>query len=163
MYNKKSKASAILTIIAAVLVLGIMILLPFLRPTIESDDDLGAGIGAVFALLFFILGCLPIYLSSLPFAIVGLVFGSKMNKAQDRQKLISLNKRMLITSCVLLPVLIIGLILSSALIFNSSLGILPIIYTVVTMLVYIAALIAQIVALTTLKKMPIEVAPNTEN
>lgn len=163
MYNKKSKASAILTIIAAALVLGMMILLPFLQPEIEADNETAAGIGTVFALLFFILGCMPLYLSALPFSIVGLVFGSKMMKAQDRQNLISLNKRMLITTCVLLPVLVVGLALSSAIIFNSSMGLLPVIYIVVMAIVYIAALIAQIAAIVTLKKLPYEVAPTASN
>lgn len=156
MYNKKSKVSAILTIVAAVLVLGLMILLPLLQPKVEGDNEVGAGIGAVFALLFFILGCLPLYASALPFAIVGLVFGCKMLKEQARQKLISLNKRMLIATCVLLPVLFVGLLLSGALIANSSLGLLPVIYTVVTAISYFAALVCQIVAIVLLKKSPEE-------
>ena len=156
MYNKKSKASAILTITAAVLVLGMMILLPFLQPKIEGDNEVGAGIGAVFALLFFILGCLPLYASALPFTIVGVIFGSKMLKEQSCQTLISLNKRMLIATCVLLPILLVGIFLSSALIVSSSLGLLPVIYIVVTMVAYLAALIAQIVALVMLKKSPAE-------
>ena len=156
MYNKKSKASAILTICAAALLIGLMVMLPCLKMDAGDTDDAGAAVGAVFAMLIFILGCLPLYASSIAFSIVGLIFGIKMLKEQGRQQLISLNKRVLIATCVLFPILAIGLILSSTLIFSSTLGQLPIIYTFVAVVVYLAALIAQIVAIVILKKSPEE-------
>lgn len=152
MYNKKSKASAILTIISALLMLGVMILMPILMSNTEME-----GLGAVFVILLsLIFTYLPLYLSAVPYFIVGLVFGSRMNKAQDRSKLISANKSMLIATCVLLPFLAWGIYGNSDLIANSTLGVVPIVYMVVTALVYVASLIAQIATLVTLKKLPDE-------
>ncbi len=105
MYNKKSKTSAILAIITAVLLIGFMILLPFLRYNVED----GNGLAAFFAVLFSVYGYPVIYASALSFVIVALIFGIKMLKQQSRNKLISFNTRMLIATCVLLPFLAVGL------------------------------------------------------
>ena len=162
MYNKKSKASAILTVITAVLLIGLMILFLFLSPKVEDEGDLGEGLGAVFSMLFFILGCIPLYAGALSFVIVALVFGGKMLKQQSRNKLISFNVRQLITTCVLLPFILVGLVICSPLLATSTLGILPIIYTIVTALAYVGSLITQIATIVVLKKSPEETDPTTE-
>ena len=159
MYNKKSKASAILLIVTAVLLVGLMILFLFLRPHVGDDSDLGEGVGAVFSMLFFILGCIPLYAGALAFVIVALVFGGKMLKQQSRQKLISFNVRQLIATFVLLPFIAVGLIICSPLFTTSTLGMLPIVYTIVTALAYVASLITQIATIAVLKKMPEEITP----
>ena len=163
MFNKKSKASAILLIVTAVLLVGLMILFLFLRPQVEDEGDLGEGLGAVFSMLFFILGCIPLYAGAVLFVIVALVFGCKMLKQQSGKTLISYNTRQLIATCVLLPFIVAGLIICSPLFTTSTLGLTPVIYTVVTMLAYAASLITQIATIVVLKKTPEETAlPMTE-
>ena len=148
MYNKISKVSAILTIVSAVFVIGIMVLLPLLLFNTELE-----GLAAPFVLIFsLIFGYLPLYAGAVPFVIVGLIYGSKMLKQQSRQKLISFNVRMLITTCVLLPFIAFGLTSSRELFFQSTFGLFPLIYTVVTALAYVAGLITQIVIIVVLKK-----------
>ena len=160
MYNKKSKASAIIAIITAVLLVGFMILLPFLLYQQGEGDDLGNAIGAIVGLIY---GYPLIYASAIPFAVVALVFGIKMLKRQERKKLIYYNVSMLITTCVLLPFLTVGLIIGSNLIFYSGLGMLPPICCAIVSLAYIAGLIIQIVTIVLLKKSPEEnVPPVTE-
>ena len=154
MYNKKSKTAAILTIITAVLLVGFMVLLPFALS--KTDLEGWAAIAAIFAFLF---GFLPLYASALPFVIVGLVFGIKMLKQQSRKKLISYAARMLITACVLLPLLTWGLIGNSPLIFNSKMAPFPAIYMVVTATAYAVGLISYIVTIIVLKKSPEESDP----
>ena len=159
MYNRKSKTSAIITIISAILIFGLMILLPFVLNNTELE-----GVEAFAAILVSIIfSILPLYLSAIPYFIVGLVFGIRMLKQQSRKKLISFNVSALIATCVLLPFLAWGVFASSELIFNSSLSFFPIVYTVATAVAYVGSLIAQIVTIALLKKSPEEnVEPITE-
>lgn len=160
MYNKKSKISAILAIITAALLIGFMILLPFLQYKQGEGDNLGTA----FALILIIIYGYPLlYVGTIPFSIVGLIFGIKMLKQQSRKKLISLNVRMLITTCVLLPVIAVGLMFTSSIIFHSTLGLFPSIYIVVASLAYVAGLVTQIVTIVLLKKSPEESVPNVSN
>ena len=152
MYNRKSKTSAILAIITAILLIGFMVLLPFLRYNAEENNALAA----FFIIFFSIFGYAIFYAGAISFTIVAFVFGVKMLKQQSRKKLISFNVRMLITTCVLLPFLAVGLIGSSGLIFQSTLKLFPTIYTIVVSLAYIAVLITQIVTIVVLKKSPEE-------
>ena len=154
MYNKKSKLSAILTIITAILVLVYVVMLPILLTSTEMEWS------EVIALILFglIIGFLPLYASAIPYIIVAFVFGGKMSKQQDRKKLISHNVSMLIATCVLLPFLALGLFTTSATV-PQTFGVFPVIYAVVTALSYVASLIAQIVTITKLKKMPDETEP----
>ena len=154
MYNRKSKTSAILAIITAVLLIGFMILLPFLKYNTEE----GNALAAFFIVLFSLFGYAVIYVSAIPFAIVALVFGIKMLKQQSRERLISFNVRTLITTCILLPFLAAGLILSSGSIFQSKFELFPIIYTIAVAVSYITCLISQIVTIVVLKKSPGESA-----
>ena len=153
MYNAKSRASTILAIVTALLLIGFMILLPNLQYKQGEGDNLGTA----FALILIIIYGYPlVYLGAIPFAIVALIFGIKMLKEQSRKRLISLNVRMLITACVLLPVLIIGFIMASNMVFHSTLEVFPIIFVVVTAVAYAASLIMQIVTIILLKKSPEE-------
>ena len=152
MYNRKSKTSAILAIITAVLLIGLMVLLPFLQYNVQE----GNGLAAFFIVLFSVFGYAIIYAGAISFVIVALIFGIKMLKQQSRKKLISFNVRMLVTTCVLLPFLAVGLIGSSGLIFQSTLKLFPTIYTIIVSLAYIACLITQIVTIVVLKKSPEE-------
>ena len=152
MYNRKSKVSAIFALITAVLLIGFMILLPFLPHNLGEEN----GLAIFFIFLFSIFGCAAIYASAIPFTIVALIFGIKMLKQQSRKKLISFNVRMLIATCVLLPFLAVGVIGSSGTIFQSKLGVFPMIYTIVVSVAYIACLIAQISTIIVLKKSPEE-------
>ena len=152
MYNKKSKVSAILAVITAVLLIGFMILLPFLRYDVEN----GNGFAAFFIFIFSFFSYAIIYASAIPFVIVALVFGIKMLKQQSRKMLISLNVRLLITTCVLLPFLAAGIIGGSGSIFQSKFEQFPMIYTIVMAVFYVSCLIAQIVTIVVLKKSPEE-------
>ncbi|MCH5148597.1 MAG: hypothetical protein J1G05_04445 [Clostridiales bacterium] len=153
MYNKKSKVSAWLAIATALLLIGFMILLPFLQYKTAEGDGLGVGIALIFMIIY---GFPVIYLSSIPFVIVALIFGIKMLKQQSRKKLISLNVRMLITSIVLTPFLIFGFMLAGGIAFHSVLGLFPIIYAVLIALAYAAGIVAQIATIIILKKSPKE-------
>ena len=155
MYNKKCKITAILAVVTAVLLVGFMILLPFLLNNADLEG-LGEAIALIFAIIY---GLFPLYAGALPFAIVGLTLGIKMLKEQSRAKLISFNKRMLITSCVLLPLLAWGMTSFSGLISSTTLGLFPVVYSVVAAVAYAAGLITQIVTLILLKKSPEESAP----
>lgn len=152
MYNKKSRTSAILVIITAVLLIGFMILLRFLQ--YKGD---GANWQDGFAVVFIVIFGYPlIYASSISFSIVAIVFGILMLKQRFRKKLISSNVRMLIATCVLLPFIAVGMYMASQMIFKSTLGVFPIIYAVTTWVAYIAGLIALIVTIVLLKKSPEE-------
>ena len=161
MYNKKSKISAILTIVTALLLVGVMILLPFLLNNSEMEGL------EVLALIFgLIYGFVPLYLGAVIFAIVALALGSKMRKEQERKKLISLNRRMLAAGLVLMPFIAFGLFACSAVIAQSVLGVIPIIYTVIVALAYVANIICNIATIVKLKKMadeePTDVKYNLE-
>lgn len=158
MYNKKSKTSAILAIITAGLLIGLMILLLFLKYDVKEDNFFAA----FFVVLFSLFGYAIVYVSAIPFVIVALVFGIKMLKQQSRQKLISFNKRLLIATCILLPFLAVGLIGSSELTSQSKLGLFPPIYIIIVALAYFICLITQIVTIIVLKKLPAESAPNAQ-
>ena len=155
MYNRKSKVSAIFAIMTAVLLIGFMVLLPFLR----YDTEEGNGFAAFFIYYFSMFGYPTIYASSISFVIVALIFGIKMLKQQSRQKLISFNVRMLITTCILLPFLAAGLTASFGLIFQSELKLFPTICTIVVSVAYVVCLITQIVTIVVLKKSPEEIEP----
>lgn len=154
MYNKKSKTSAILALVTAVLLIGFLILVPFLLFNISED----AGFAAFFIVLLSLLGCFAIYASAVPFVIVALVFGIKMLKEQSRERLISFNVRMLIATCVLLPFLAAGVFSSMGTISESQLGVFPVICTVIAALSYFACLVTQIVTIIILKKSSPETA-----
>ena len=163
MYNKISKGSAIIHLLTAVLLVGLMILFIFLRPQVEEGGDVSEGLGAAFSVLFFIIGCIPLYLASFSYTIVAAVFGSKMLKQQSQHKLIQFNRRPLIAALVLLPFFAVGLFLASALFADSTLGVLPVLYTIVTVMAYLASIITQIITLAKLKKAPAEpIAPVEE-
>ena len=151
MYNKKSKTSAILTIVTAILIIGFAIMLPLMQYNTPEDSDDLSGLVMIVVIIY---GFPSAYLSSIPYVIVALIFGSKMCKQQDRKKLISLNVRMLITTCVLLPVFAFSMAFCSELIKNSTWGLMPIVYTIVMAVTYIASLIAQIATIVALKKSP---------
>ena len=150
MYNRKSKVSAILAIITAALLIGFMILLLFLPNNIGEEN----GLAVFFIVLFSFFGYAIIYASAIPFVTVALIFGIKMLKQQSRKRLISFNVRMLITTCVLLPFLAVGVVGSIGTILQSNLGLFPMIYTVVVSAFYIACLITQIATIVILKKSP---------
>ena len=152
MYNKKSIASAILAIVTALLLIGLMILLPLL----QYNSEEGNGFAAFFIVLFSLFGYMILYAGAIPFSIVALIFGIKMLRQQSRNRLISYNIRMLIATCILLPVLAVGVIGSSGMIFQTDSNLFPTIYTVVVSITYIACLIAQITTIVTLKKSPEE-------
>ena len=148
MYNRKSKFSAILAIITAILLIGFMILLPFL----PYNSDESNGLALFFMLLFSFFGYAIIYAAAIPFIIVAFVFGIRMLRQQSRERLISYNVRMLITTCVLLPFLAVGLIGSIGMITESKFGLFPILFTIVVSVAYIACLITQIITIVVLKK-----------
>ena len=150
MYNRKSKVSAILAIITAVLLIGFMVLLPFLPNNVGEEN----GLAVFFIVLFGLFSYAIIYASAIPFTIVALIFGIKMLKRQSRKMLISFNVRLLITTCVLLPFLAVGVTGSIGTILQSKLGLFPMIYTVVVSTFYIACLITQITTIVVLKKSP---------
>ena len=157
MYNKKSRTSAILMLITAALLIGFLVMLPNLEYQADEDEGIGAGI-LVMAIVIF--GYPITYASSISFAIVALVFGIRMLAQKTRDKLIKFNRRALIATCVLLPFFALSLSFVSAMISKSQLGLFPTIYTVIVAVVYVAALITQIVTIVILKKTPEEVAPS---
>lgn len=159
MYNRKSKVSAILAIITAVLLVGLMVLLPFLPNNVGEEN----GLAVFFIVLFSLFGYAIIYASAIPFAIVALIFGIKILKQQSRERLISFNVRMLIATCVLLPFLAAGVIGSIGSILESKLGSFPMIYTVAVSVAYIACLITQIVTIVVLKKSPISAVSGAQS
>lgn len=149
MYNRKSKVSAVLAIVTAVLLIGLMVLIPFLQYKQSEGDNIGIVLSII---IIFIFGYPLIYVSSFAFAIVALVFGVKMLIQQSCDKLISYNVRMLIATFVLAPFLALGLAIGSGIIFQSTLGLFPIIYIIAIAVAYVACFIAQIVTIIVLRK-----------
>ena len=127
---------------------------------LQYETDEGDGIATGFAIFIMIIYGYPLILaSSIPFAIVALIFGIKMLIQQSRKKLISYNVGMLITSCVLLPFMVVGFMIGSGIIFKSTLKLLLIILIVVIAIAYVVGIIAQIATIVVLKKSPEESAP----
>lgn len=147
MYNKRSRVSAILAILTALLLIGLMILVPFLKFQPNEGEELGG-----IALIIIIpIGYPLIFGGSAITSIVALIFGILMLKQKDRDRLISLNVKFLIAICVMLPVIAAGLAISSMMIIQSTLGKLPIIYMAILAAFYLATLIALIVTIVVLK------------
>lgn len=153
MYNAKSKVSAVLAIVTALLLIGFMIMLPLLQYKAEGENGLAISLTLIIVMAY---GYPLVYASSIPFVIVAIIFGIKMLKQQSRKKLISLNVRMLITSIVLTPFLAAGLMLTSSLTSLSTLGLFPVIYVIIMAAAYAVGIISQIVAIILLKKSPAE-------
>ncbi|MCH5158211.1 MAG: hypothetical protein J1F33_03330 [Clostridiales bacterium] len=161
MYNKISRASGILLIVAAALFIGFLIKIPLVN--FDTDEN-ALGI-LLFVLLFGPYGMIIAYIGSVPFVICAIIFGILMLKQKSRQKLISLNKRILIANCVLLPFVAIGLAYHFLLFSFSAIDVLMIILTVAATLIYVACVVTPIVTMVLLKKSPEESAPPpvTEN
>ena len=157
MYNKKSKVSAILSLVAPALVFGLLVLCPILLRYTAIE-----GLAILALILTTVWGFLPLYFGGIAFVATSFAFGGKMIKGQSRKKLIYYNVSMLIASTVLLPFLAIGIFLNSALIAESVLGVVPIIYVVITALAYLAAWVNYIVTIVRLKKSPEEIPSQTE-
>ena len=154
MYHRISMVSAITAIVASALMFGFMIMLVLMPIHLEEF-----GLGAIVVLLVVIGAYALIFISALPFAIVSLVFGVRMLKQQSRQKLISHNISVLVTSCVLLPFLAIGVYVGVGVILGATLELIPLIYTIVLGCAYVTNLIASIVCLIFLKRSPEETPP----
>ena len=148
MYNGKSKASAIILLLTALLLIGFMIMMPFLRYDPEDTN----GWAAIFISIIYVLGLPLIYVGALPFTLVALIFGFKMLRQQDCDKLISYNVRTLIASIVLLPFLFAGCGICLGMITNSQLGIFPLIYLIVLAGFYALGLIARVITIIILKR-----------
>ena len=158
MLNKKSKASAILVLVSALLFVVFLTLLPFLQYEPEEGDNT-----AVIKVPFIIvLGYPLLYAAGVPYVIVALIFGLKMLKTEDKQKLISSNKSMFIASCVLLILFAMGMSIAKDLIFHTTLGLFPIIFTAVLAAVCVAAMVVQIVTISKLKKQPDQPEPTDD-
>ena len=152
MYNKKSRLSAILSMVAPALVFGLLVLCPILLVNTGVE-----GLGGAIALIFSIaVGSLPLYIGGIAFVAVSFSLGGKMFREQSRKKLIKSNVGMIIASSVLMIFLAIGIIINVPLISESQLGVFPIIYVVIMCLAYLAAWVNYIVTIVALKKMPPE-------
>ena len=151
MYNKKSRISAILALANAALFIGFMIIFSTLKYSAEGGLS-----AAFFIFLFGAYGSVLVYVSSIPFVLVSLIFGVKMLLQKSREKLISFNKRLLIATCVLLPFIALGLIYVADLFLMSAIGQFPGIYTFFIGALYVVGLITQIVTIVVLKKSPEE-------
>lgn len=156
MYNRKSRTSAILALVTAVLLIGFMVMLFNLQYKQQEGDNFGTAIALAFVIMF---SYIFIIEGVIVFTVFALIFGIKILKQQARRKLIILNVWLLITSCLNLISLVIGVEGSQFIIFNSTLGVFPIIYTVIVSLSYVSSLVADIVTIILLKKSPKEQIP----
>ncbi|MCH5351224.1 MAG: hypothetical protein J1F39_04585 [Clostridiales bacterium] len=156
MYNSKAKISAITILVTVGLVVGLMIMFPFMMTNLDGD---ASGLGLVFVLMLFgPWGTGILYLSTLPFVIVGLIFGIKMLRGTSRKKLISYNVRMLIATCVLAPFVGLGVTYIGMLFSMSAINLFFGLYGFLVAAAYVICLIMQIVAIVLLKKTPEEPA-----
>lgn len=154
MYNKKSRISAILAIVTALLLIGFMVMFWFMDYQTEGNDA-GTNLGIAFLIILFMgYGMIIVYAGSIPAAIVSLIFGIMMLKQQDRDKLISYNKRLLIAMCILAPFVALGIYYVCDLFFMSAIGKFEGIYSFVTAGVYLACIVMQIVTMIILKNSP---------
>lgn len=158
MYNKKSKATAALAIVTALLLVGMMVLMPFLlqNTELEGGDLFGNILG------FILFGFIPLYAGAAPFALVALIFGIVILKTKSRKSLIYSNVKLLVASLVLAPPLTLGLIVGRGFISTSAFGAFPVVYVVATALSYLAGIVTQIVTIVILKKSPEEPSPTAE-
>ena len=99
----KSKLSGILVILAALLLIGFAFSYRFMD---IKEIDLGGAF-----LLFFFGGYafIIIFASAGLFALIAIIFGIKILRAQSNERLISLNKRLFIAEFVLAPFVGVGL------------------------------------------------------
>ena len=148
MNSKIAKVSAILTLATAALLVGYMILFRFMPYTL---DEGGLGVALFIFILFSYIGVI-IYSSSSIFALVALIFGIKMLRAQESDRQISLNKRMLIAACVLLPFVAVSLAYDIMLLYMKGVSAIAGIYAMVTAVVYIACIVTYIAAIVVIKK-----------
>ena len=146
--NNKTKISAISALTTAVLLVGLMILTPFLFFNSVQEN----GFSAFFALLFSMIGDIAVYASSIAFVAVALVFSIRILKTPSSEKQRSYNKKLLTAACVLIIFLAAGLIGNIGSIYPSKLGLFPLIYIIVVVVSYVFSLIAQIVSISALKK-----------
>ena len=158
MYNKKSRISAILIITAAALLLGLMVLM---HVAFAGKNPTAGEVVSVFVYMLYFFW--PIYLGAFAFVVVGLIFGIKVLKQQRRKKLIRYNVATLITTFLAMPLLMFDCALAvDTLRFDVQIGrtsaqnVLYVIFAVITTLCYLAALVAQIVAIVRLRRSPKE-------
>ena len=147
MYEKKVKITAISAIVAAGLLVGLMIILPFLITNNAQTN----GFAVFFMFVVSMFGDIAVYASAISFVIVAIVFSTRLLKTQSLEMLISYNKRLLIATYVLLPFLAAGMIANGGFIYPSKLGLFPLVYTIVASIAYLTCLIAQILSMSALK------------
>ena len=157
MHNRKSRITAILILITALLVIAFMIAFPIWRFNSEKDDNI---IAAYFSLIFTALEYSGIYLCGIPYAITAIIFGVKMLLFRSRKKLLSLNVRMLIASCVLFPFF--GMGIMNVGMANPSVGGFQKGFAIVVTCIYIVSIVAEIVTIILLKHTPDEDDSPTE-
>ena len=145
--NRKTKISAISALATAGILVGLMIMIPFLISNTAETN----GLAVFFMFIVGALGDIAVYASAVSFTVVALVFAIRILTTADTDKQRSYNKRILIAACVLLPFLAVGIISNAGLIYPSKLGLFPLIYTIIVAVAYAACLIAQIVSLAALK------------
>lgn len=158
MYNKISRASGIILVVVAALFIGMLIKIPFIQ--YNSTEDNGLGLVFIVA-LFGMYGNIIVYASTVPFIVCALVFGIIMLKQKSREKLISLNKRILIATCVLLPFVAIGLTYYYLLFTIAALDVLMTIFLFAVTILYPACVVTPIVTMILLKKSPAEAPAET--
>lgn len=149
MCNKRSIASGVLAILTALLLVGFMVSLPSMGLDFEDEN----GFAVFFLAIFGMYGYIVLYVSAIPYVIVALIFGFKMLKGRPQEEQISLNKRLLIATCVL-ALFIEGGLIYGLMMFQSGFGIIPKVYSVVLMIAYFVTLVAEIATIVRLKKSP---------
>lgn len=157
MYNKKSRISAILSLVTAALFVGLLLVFAF------SGMNLEGNIGA--ALLIFILGGYGLalfYAGSILAAVITFFCGLAMLLGKTQRRLISANKSLMILCIILLPFVALGMLYVGYLYYMVVDGLPRFIFTVVTGIAYFGCIVVSIVTLISLKRMPEYPAPADE-
>ena len=146
MNNIKSKISGIWAIFTALLFVAFMITFHFME---FKSVDLGI---AFFIFLFGAYGSIILYVSASLFALIALILGIKILRAQSNERLISLNKRLLIAECVLMLFVGLGLTYVGVLYAMSAIGLVLGMLTFASVAAYAICIITQIGTIIVLKK-----------
>ena len=155
-YNKKSRASAVLSIVTAVALFVQMILMAYLFANMDGED---MGLAIIAVALLAVVGLVVFYAASIPFAIVAMILGILMRVEKSRKKLLRHNVTMLVITCLLMPFIATGMLWSAIVISASAEPLFPTVYTLAVAGLYVACFVVQIVTIVALKKSPPEDAP----
>ena len=139
------KLSGFVSVVTALLFIGFIIMFALLKYEPQEDEALGF---ALFFIIFGGYGMIIVYASQIPFILVTLIIGIKLLRADDGDKIVSLNKKLLIACIVLALFVGVGLYYVGILFFGlHAISLFSGIYVVVAAAAYLACIVTSVVSM----------------